>query len=323
MKGTIYFLCMICFLSIGEMKAQEISSKITDEQLISIKALIWNEDIPLEARRNLETRLQRALTLNGFADNDLMGRFVLVAKVNVLAKDIMPITPMRISQKLEITFMVGDVVENKLYETSSIVLSGIGINETKAFVSAFSKINPQQEELRNVLYKAKTKIVLFYIKHCDEVLSRANTLANMQKYDEGISLLLSVPNVCSDCYNKCQENAIKIYKYKVDKEGHMLLNRAKNEWARESNSVGAHRALLLINQISPHSSAYGEIKKLQDEISQKLQADEQKEWDFQVQKYQDNQVFKRNIVDAVKAIGVAWGNGQPQNVTKTIIRDWW
>ena len=42
-----------------------------------------------------------------------------------------------------------------------------------------------------------------------------------------------------------------------------------------------------------------------------------------MKKYEDNQAFKLSIVEACRAIGVAWGQGQPQNVTKTIVRSWW
>ncbi|MFR3187688.1 MAG: hypothetical protein ACLTOV_06740 [Phocaeicola sp.] len=59
-----------------------------------------------------------------------------------------------------------------------------------------------------------------------------------------------------------------------------------------------------------------------EEISSKLEAKAKKEWDFRMKQYEDNQVFKRSIVDACKAIGVAFGNGQPKNVTKNIISRW-
>ncbi len=41
-----------------------------------------------------------------------------------------------------------------------------------------------------------------------------------------------------------------------------------------------------------------------------------------MKQYEDKQVFKNSIVEACRAIGVAFGNGQPKEVTKTIIRGW-
>ena len=61
---------------------------------------------------------------------------------------------------------------------------------------------------------------------------------------------------------------------------------------------------------------------LYETISKKLLADEKKIWDFQKKQYDDKQIFKQSIVEACKAIGVAFGQGQPQNVTRNIISRW-
>jgi hypothetical protein len=44
---------------------------------------------------------------------------------------------------------------------------------------------------------------------------------------------------------------------------------------------------------------------------------------FVMKEYEDSQLFKRDIVDAVKAIGIAWGQNQPKTINKTIIKSWW
>ena len=89
---------------------------------------------------------------------------------------------------------------------------------------------------------------------------------------------------------------------------------------------------------------YPEVVKFRDEISAKLSADEKREWDMMVKKYEDEQAFKkqqyederdfrlqqhndeianqRMIIDACREIGVAWGKNQPKSVTKNITRLW-
>jgi len=78
----------------------------------------------------------------------------------------------------------------------------------------------------------------------------------------------------------------------------------------------------IISQINPQAKNYDRVVAFREEISSKLEAKAKKEWDFRMKQYEDNQVFKRSIVDACKAIGVAFGNGQPKNVTKNIISRW-
>ena len=131
-------------------------------QNISINAQVVDEKIPEEAARQLETKLQSALTANGYADNGYIERFVLTAKVDITQKDITPTTPSRISEKMDITLMVGDVVENKIYATVTLQSAGIGINENKAFISAFCSIMGDNPKIQQMLSEAKEKIMDYY-----------------------------------------------------------------------------------------------------------------------------------------------------------------
>lgn len=298
------------------------AQNLSDESRISMCAIVPEGDIPAQAARNLETKLARAIVANGFADNGYADRFVLTAQVDITSKDVVPSTPPRVSQKMDVTFMVGDVVENKVYSTCTVSLAGIGTNETKAFISAFSKVNPKQQELQGMLQEAKEKILAFYTSHCDEIVTNARSLADMQKYDEAIFRLMAVPNVCSDCYKQCQEAAVSIYKQKVNTEGVALLNQAKAVWMKQPDASGAQEVASIISRIDPKSQNYSEVVAFRSEVSSKLEADTKREWDFKMQQYENNQAFKRSIVDACKAIGVAFGNGQPKNVTKTIVSRW-
>ena len=298
------------------------AQNLSDESRVSMCAIVPEGDIPAQAARNLETKLTRAIVANGFADNGYADRFVLTAQVDITSKDVVPSTPPRVSQKMDVTFMVGDVVENKVYSTCTVSLAGIGTNETKAFISAFSKVNPKQQELQGMLQEAKEKILAFYTSHCDEIVTNARSLADMQKYDEAIFRLMAVPNVCSDCYKQCQEAAVSIYKQKVNTEGVALLNQAKAVWMKQPDASGAQEVASIISRIDPKSQNYSEVVAFRSEVSSKLEADTKREWDFKMQQYENNQAFKRSIVDACKAIGVAFGNGQPKNVTKTIVSRW-
>ena len=140
--------CVAAILSVS-VAAQEHATGI------SLKAVVVDDDIPAAAVKNIETKLQRALASNGIGDMDNTQRFVLAAKVDVVQNDVMPSNPPRVSKKLDLTLMVGDVVENKIYETCTMSLAGIGTNDAKAFVSAFSRVNPNNEDLQTMLAAAK------------------------------------------------------------------------------------------------------------------------------------------------------------------------
>lgn len=309
-------MCMLC--TIGTLSAQQGE----DEARISIRAVVADGQIPAEAAACLQTKMQQALTANGCADLSCTERFVLTAKATITQKDVVPITPARVSQKIDLTFMVGDVVENKIYESCTVSLNGIGTTDTKAFITAFNKLSPNHKDLQEMLERAKNKIAVFYAGACEDILAKAETLAATGNYDEAIAQLMDVPSVCRECFVKCQSTAVSIYGMKVDAEGTALLQKAQAAWMAEPNASGAVKAASFICGISPQSAAFPAAEKLRKEISDKLLADERQQWDMEMKRYNDSIALKRSAIKACRDIGVAWGNGQPRTITKTIISRW-
>lgn len=292
-------------------------------QNIGISAQIVDEKIPEEAARQLETKLQNALISNGFVNNGYVERYVLTAKVDITQKDISPTTPARISEKMDITLMVGDVIENKLYSSVTLSVAGIGINENKTFINAFRNIKGDNPKIQEMLNDAKTKIWDYYTNHCSEIIQKSNSLSSTQSYDEAIFLLSSVPNICDDCFMQCQQQAGVVYQQKIDSEATTLLEKAKTAWAVNQNEQGAKEVANIICQINPKSSIYNQVLSLRNTVNKKLQTDEKREWDLKMKQYENNQAFKRSLVDAATAIGVSWARNQPKTVYKTVIRHWW
>ncbi len=89
---------------------------------------------------------------------------------------------------------------------------------------------------------------------------------------------------------------------------------ARSEWAKSPDAEGASRAFDWLVFIEPGSSCEGEAKALYNEIKQKVTSD----WDFENrEKYKDEAGLKKQRIEAARAIGVAFGNGQ-QPVTTNI-----
>lgn len=155
-------------------------------QNISINAQVVDEKIPEEAARSLETKLQSVLTANGYADNGYAERFVLTAIVDVTQKEVTPTTPARISEKMDITLMVGDVVENKIYASVTIQAAGIGTNGNKTFINAFRSINSENPRIKQMLNEAKEKIIEYYTNQCPIIIRKVQGLVATQAFDEAI-----------------------------------------------------------------------------------------------------------------------------------------
>lgn len=308
-------------------------------------------EIPQEAAKLLESKMHTLITANGVADTDPNGRFVITVKSNVLTKDIVGGAPQRVSQKIEFTFMVGDVAENKVFESCTFTAMGIGINENKSYINAISKIKTTTPQFTSLIEKSKEKILQYYVARCEQIVLEAKQQAANRDYQQAIYMLMQVPSIC-DCAETCQTLMIEYYNAYTETTAAGLLNDAKAKWASSPNASGASMAADIIARIPANTKIQGELDALVAEINQKLREDEKRDWAFKMQQYNDEidrqkREFKlrqqqqaadnayrrqeqanrdarsRMLIDACRQVGLAFANNyQPPTYYIKNIRTW-
>ena len=286
-------------------------------------------NIPEEARTALETKMQQVATQYGLASNGLTDRFVMTAKVNVTSKDVTPTTPVKISQKMEVTLFIGDVIDNKLYESVVLNVAGIGQSETQSMIKAFNQIKTSNPQLKVFVEKAERKIVEYYSNNCQFILAEANTLAQQQRYDAAIAKLMAVPKVCKECYEQSMTEAVEVYQKKIDENGALLVQQARNKWLVTRDYSAAKESLAILATIAPQSKAQNDAKRLIGEINTHLRnlesmAEEQRkqEWEFALKQYNDHIKTQHKLIDAARDIGLAYANNQPRTITYNNFISW-
>lgn len=337
---SIFFLFILFICSFSYVFAQsfDASSKVFMQVLQPER-----DNIPQESAKQLETKLTQLLSANGIADTDPINRFVLTSKAIVLTKDIVPGPPAKVSMNVEFVFMIGDVVENKVFETFSISTIGVGVNENKAMIAAIKNVKPKNPEMVAFLNKAKDEIVEYYKLRCSQIIKEAEADAAKREYEKAIYSLVQVPDIC-DCAEDCKSLAIS---YSRDRENFVassLLNQAKAKWAESPNSKGAIVATELLEKISGGTTSQKEVDALLKEIGNKLKADEKKEWEFKMQQYQDkiekqkrddaarleqqrvNNAYRerqqaadiaarQQLIESCRQVGLEYARNQPRSVT--------
>ena len=259
----------------------------TDQLYISVVQPDRSE-IPSEAGKQLERKMTQLLTANGISSLDANNRFVITAKADITSKDIVPSTPQRISEKIDLTFLIGDMVENKVFETITIPLIGIGINENKAFIAAINQVKPQNAEISDFLSRAKNKIVEYYAVRCSQIIKLAQQLASGNEYDEAIYQLMQIPDIC-DCSKESQDLMIEYTIKRNNAIAAQLYNEAKARWAASPTSEGASNVADIIAKIPANTASQENIDALIKSINNKLRADEKRQWDFKMKQYIDAQ----------------------------------
>lgn len=331
MKKLFILLLLICSMAI---MAQ---NRLDDIGRITIHAYVpEQENLPAESQKLLETKLSQIIAANGVADNENCVRFVLIAKINVISKDIVAGPPQRISQKLEITLMLGDVEADKVYSQVTVSAIGIGQSLDKSFISAFKNINPKNTAITAFIQEGKDKIMGFYQTNCQDVIAEARQQASLQNYEDALMLLTSVPDVCTDCFNEASQIAGPIYHDMIEARGAECLNEARSVWAKNPTKAGAQEATRLLSQINFAASCQPKAVALMKEITTKMNEIDRREWKHQMQVYQDNierekrqwaqhvreyedrVQTQRMYLKACRDVAITYAQNQPKVVTRVV-----
>lgn len=290
---------------------------------ISYYPVIAGLEIPESSRQSLMAKMEQIITKNGYGTKDHADRFVMLAKCNVLEKDVAPTTPPRIAQTVEITFTLGDAVENKTFASTSVELKGIGTNESKAWQTSFNQLKADNASIAELFRQANAKIEEYYSTNCQRIIDEARTLAATGEYEQALANLMSVPDICCECRRRAQAEAVSIYNRMTESKGAELLAKAKNAWSISQDSDGAKKALDYINSIPIESSSYAGAEELIDSISHKLSLDNERKWQLMLKKYEDNLQLQRShelhnhqeqiaSIAAAKSVAEKWAENQPQ-----------
>jgi len=229
-----------------------------------------------------------------------------------MTKDITPSAPPLQAYTLDVTFYIGDGFEGKSFSSYTTTVKGVGENETKAYMAALRNIKTNDPGYQSFIEKGKTKIIDYYNAQCDNIIKEAKISAAMNQFDKAIWKLTSVPDICSDCWNKCMVVLPSIFQQKIDFECKSKLNEASNIWIAGQSWDAAEQAGAILATIDPKAACFNEAKTLSDRIAKRILEIDKREWNF---KYDYEIGVTRDMIKAYRDVGVAWGKGQPQNVT--------
>lgn len=283
-------------------------AQVSDEARISVSPVMPEYgNIPAAAQNTLYSKLQRVITTNGLAESS-GERFVLTPRVDIVESGVTSAGMMLL--KLEVTFIFGDVIEDKIYGTATVNATGIGDSEEKCYVKAFQVLKPNHPALMAMFNKAKADIITYYTDNSDFIIKDIDRLAAKGQYEEAISKAVTVPSVCKEVYMLCQDKALEIYEARteaqkqaeieaINKQGLVLLQQARSAWAVKNDYECAHAALNLLSQIDPYAACRADADMLLKEINDNLRAQEKAraeaeaararaEWEFKMRKYEDD-----------------------------------
>lgn len=303
MKTITFLLCAITWCT---TVAQQDNYGITLGAHIPAQA----ENIPQGAKQFLLNKLGKIITDNGISDDVNNPRFILVPNVTVLSKNITPTAPPKIAYALEVTLYIGDGIGGNLFQSQSIMAKGVGTNELKAYTSAIKSINTSHPKIKKLINDGKNEILAYYDQQCDAIGKKAAALEASGQTTKALITILNIPEA-SNCFNQQNRKIASLYKKAINEDCSRKLNAAKALWAGNQDLGTANAIGELLASIEPRASCFSEVKSFYQKLSDRVMELSDRGWEYQLMELE----VDKSEIEAARAIGVAFGTNQAQNVT--------
>lgn len=302
---SFLFLVLLAlpFLSLS----QNSQGKTDDMGRVAIAAFVPDQadGIPASAQQLLLGKMQQIAVQNGMGGSGSNPRFFMVPMVNVLTKEITPTAPPMHALTLEVVFYIVDAATQSVFSQTSITVKAVGASEDKAYISGLKNLNVKAGQFKGFVETGKAKIIEYYNSQCDVIMKGANALAGQKKYEEALFTLLSVPDVCRECFDKCMDLSIDIYEQYANYKCTEYMSGAKASWA----AMNADKAAEFLGKITPDMECYPQAVELTEQITQKMLADGANVWTFKMKQFDANVDKEKLMIEAGKEVAVAQALG--------------
>lgn len=258
----------------------------------------------------LESKIIQATTTIGIAGKGFYSDFILYP--TVIVNDIenhAQSMKNTVSYSIDLGLYVKSISDGRIYSSFSKTLIGIGPNQRSALNNALNDINPLDKEFSIFFTQTSEKIISYFEAKCEAIISKADDLAKMGKYDEALALLMSIPNVSANCYKEVKRKSIEVYKLYLNKTCQTQLLLANGLYTNRN----INEAIKTICKIDPTTDCFQDAKTFLTKIENDLNAKEKEEYNQSLKLYQDELELEKLKLAAIKEIAIAYYTKQPTN----------
>ena len=305
-------LCIFMFSLIFSSGYSQTNSDINIGIIVPQEQEIINSD----ALKLLDTKLKAIANHNGVSSN-IWGTFIMYPIVNIISENVVEGGLKNIHiVEIEISLFVRQINNNAEFGNCNVLLNGSGDNLSNAIKNAFTKIDVKSMTYQQFLTDSKTKICKYYITNKSNIIKRANTLANIKRYDEAISLLMIYPETL-DGYDDIKQASIDIYLKWQSCVCKQMIVKAESAIAIQDYTT----ALELLAMIDSESICGGEALRLVKEINAQLRNKEEKHIEYINKIVGMEYDLEQRRITAIKEIATNYAkHNQPQITYNQIIR---
>ena len=264
MKNKLITLIFVLLLSIPGFAQNDLGT-IDDYGRIAMTPVLPTTmgDMPDNSRNRLLSKLQQVVSKNGLGGVAIQPQFIITATVDVTSKDITSTAPPMVAMRMEITMYIIDYVNKTTFASVTVSTKGVGKSDTKAYNAGIKNLNPKSSKVRSFIKTGKNKIIEYYNTQCDVIIKEAQTLEKQNKYEEAIHKLITIPEICQECYFKAMDAIDPIYKKMIGETCGEDITAAKT--ALENNNI--EDAKKYLSKIQAGTDCYDDAVDLAKQVN--------------------------------------------------------
>lgn len=278
-----------------------------------------NENNVSVLEENLRTLISRAGLESAYG-----GRFILAANVNLLDKTMISTIPVKVRQRVQVTFAIGDSETGTCYGTTTTELTGLGDTDIQATLSCFRNLR-LTPELNALIATSRDRIIQHYDANAASILEHAKSLVTGQKYDEALYELSFIPSKCRS-YPEVAAYMTHIYQTNINHDAAQILAEAQAIWSADPNpGYGAEEAMRILAQINTDAQCYPQaqalMKKIEARVKNVTDAETAHERDMEKARLAAATSLEKTRIKACRDIAVAYAKSRPRVVYH--VHSWW
>lgn len=272
MKKRIILFCIIitCYNIVKSQSNSPINS-------LNIAVFVPQTDILNDANNEkLKSKMIQFLTKSGFgSDDETSASFMIYPKMDI--ENELQLDAGLEPQKMitaEITFVMKQIPENKVFGTATLKVKGVGKDNNEAIRNCLTSINSSSPVLIDFVKNTREKIIQHYIDNCDIIITTAQTEFDKKNIEKAIYILNAVPSDAKDCYLKVQDKIKVFYQALIDNECQQMMIQA----TAASGNKDYSNAFNILGNIAPNSKCYNDAKLAISNIEDKISKAEIEEY---------------------------------------------
>lgn len=312
---TLSKLVLFCAVGLTAVAGVQAQSKETAKVPVAVYFPEQVESIPAAAQDVLLAKLTAAAAQNGMAATPDFAQFYMTCAASVVDRNVIPGAPTKYRQQVELTFYVVDAFAKKVFNSTTLSAHGVGDSEAKAYIACFKQVSPSNAVLKTFMQETNSRIIDYYEGQCDNIISIAQSLAKVYKYDEALFRLSLYPEACPS-YGRIVEVATDIYQKYIDDRANRCLAKARAIWNSGLNAEAAAEAGQYLAEILPEAACYKEAAALSEEIKARVGSDIDYVRELEARDNAQAHEARMAAITGWKEVGVAYGNNQKSNTYK-------